>query len=150
MIAGQLFFDRHEIPVSARHNYAVWIRTEIESALNEQLRLPRSQQIAPLRELAKEAGVSVSYIRRQFPSLVKAYQSHRLAANICNTQRLKMACRTELLKVLDDGIELEGWSHKKELESYLVRTTGCSYPMARSAIVWASNKNTEILKKPST
>jgi len=150
MIAGQLFFDRHEIPVSGRHNYAVWIRTEAETALNEQLRAPRSQQIAPLREVAKKTGVSESYIRRQFPSLVKAYQSHRLAASVCNTIRMKMACRTELVKVLGAGSGLERWSHKKELESHLVRTTGCSYPVARSAIAWASKMNTEILKKAST
>lgn len=150
MIAGQLFFDRHEIPVSARHNYAGWIRTEVETALKGQLTLPRSQQIAPLREIAKQTGVSESYIRRQFPSLVKAYQSHRMAASVLGTVRMKKACRTELIRVLADENGLERWSHKKELESYLVRTTGCSYPIARSTIAWVSKKNSEILEKLST
>ncbi|WP_425494543.1 hypothetical protein [Lysobacter auxotrophicus] len=140
MIAGQLFYDRHQLPVSIRPNHGERIREEMELKLKEQLLRPASEVIPPLREIAKHLGVSESYIRRQVPTLVKKYQSRRRGAAVAIANRKRGLCRAELEKCLAHKRGSRVWSHRKELEAHLVIATGCSYPTARSAIAHALSK----------
>ena len=82
LVAGQLIFDQNMIAARARIRHPKEIVQEIKDALRAHLKKPRTRQIPRLKEVAGKCAVSVGYVRHHCPSLVRRYQSHRLAANM--------------------------------------------------------------------
>lgn len=56
---------------------------------------------------------------------------HRRATGAKRTLALRIACMNELERVLADPAERSRLARKKDLETHLVRRTGCTYPTAR-------------------
>lgn len=132
--AGQLIFDANDIPVEAKVRHPEGLKEEMASEMLKYLAKPRTEMIPSLRELAYQSGVSVGYIRHNFPEIVKKYQSHRLAANIFRIRRTRELCENELRRLIDNGKVIAMFSTKKELEAHLIAVTACTAPMARLAM----------------
>lgn len=129
--AGQLVFDRADIPIEARPRHPKEVREEVEKAFSEMLAKARGEMIPRLRDLARTVGVSEGYVRHRFPDLVRKYQSRRRAANVHRTNLKQAACLQEIRNVLTSDSLSYLLLNMKKLEDHLVEVSGCSYPLAR-------------------
>ncbi|WP_454828073.1 TniQ family protein [Pseudoxanthomonas wuyuanensis] len=141
--AGDLVLDRNEMPVETRVQHGDELLQEVRGELESHLTRSLTEKVPSLRALARSKGVSTSYIWRHFPRLAEKYQSHKRAAEAKNAWALRAACMDELERVLANPVERSRLARRKDLETYLVRRSGCTVRTARGVIFWKTQSEVE-------
>lgn len=130
-VAGNLVPDRNMVPAATRVQHENGLEEEVRKMLESYLSGPPTEKLPSLRMIARLSGVSTSYIWRHLRRVAERYQLHRRATGAKRTLALRIACMNELERVLADPAERSRLARKKDLETHLVRRTGCTYPTAR-------------------